>query len=1107
MKRKRYLPLILLALFLSYSSTQAQVLTDLISLQEAPTKTNQTMSLEEKLREIENTFNVHIFYKSDEIENKYVNTTDKSEKELVELFRQVLEPLQMGVQQITKNSFVVFEEEIPESEVIQEIVSGEVTDQNTEEPLPGVNITVKGTTTGTSTNADGLFEMTVPSLQDTLVFSYIGYTTQEVPINGQSELNIELETQTISGEELVVVGYGEQERSSLTSAVSDIKGEEVAKKPVFDSRRALQGVAPGVTVIDRGGDPAAANNIQIRIRGNTTIGNNNPLVLVDGIEETDDFGDINPSEIESVTILKDASATAIYGSRGANGVILITTKDPQVGDLSVEYNGYYGIQQLNYKPEHMGLEAYMRLQNEAYSNRPGGQPLYSEQQIQEYINAENRFEYPLPNSMWDATFSTAPQQNQSLQITGGTENINSLLALSYANRGGIIPNFSSDKYGIRLNTNLKISNRINIDTKLTYRKNNSVRPFDDGAVYWRLWHSSQWTVPQFPDGTYGVSNQGHNPYMYAKESGTRKYFQDYLLGNVSTNVDILENLTYTLQVSGQMDLRSHRNFKRAYEINDYFDPEVVVKTVSPNQLTEYRDRVDQLTLRNLLNYQLDFENQQIDLLAGYEQIQKDHEQLTANREGFYNNELPNLNAGSEENWSNTGWEEAERLRSAFGRLRYVYDNRYIFEANARYDGSSKFYGSDNQYSFFPSFSAAWRISNEAFWEPAKPVVSDLKLRGSWGKTGNNSVGLYSFFPGLIQGSYTFGGQLVSTYYQPGLSNQNLTWETTTQADFGVDLEFWQGRLGMTFDYYQKRTEGILLTLPIPGTVGLNASAQNAGVVDNKGWEFSVSHSNVVSNDFSYSISANLSDVKNEVIDLAGTGPYYGGREDVLVTQEGEEINSLFGYKALGYFESEEEIQNHPTIVSKDATFPGDLKYADLNNDGVINGDDRTVIGSTVPRYTFGINTNLNYRNFDLSFFIQGVGRADAIPIGASREGGNWEGFTLDIASDYWTPENTDARFPRREKRSRKNQSYHSSWWVIDASYIKLKNINLGYTIPSEVLQKVGLNIRSVRLFASGTNLFTLSEATEWGLDPEFPSGRLNYYPQTKVYSFGINLQF
>ncbi|HLR32892.1 MAG TPA: TonB-dependent receptor [Fodinibius sp.] len=989
----------------------------------------------------------------------------------------------------------------------QEQISGKVTDAESGETLPGVNILVKRTTIGISTGEDGEFELTVPSLQDTLVVSFVGYQTQEVPIDGRAELTISLIAQTIIGDEMVIVGYGEQERSSLTSAVTDIDGDVIARKPVFDSRRALQGLAPGVTVIDRGGDPAAENNIQIRIRGNTTIGNNDPLILVDGIEETDDFGDINPADIESVTVLKDASATAIYGSRGANGVILVTTKDSREGDLQVEYNGNYGIQELSNKPEHMGLEEYMRLQNVAYSNRPGGQPFYTEEEIQEYVNAENRFQYPLPNTMWDATFSPAPQQNHSMRFSGGNETISSLLSLSYANQDGIIPNFSSDKYKVRLNTDYKVSDRIQLSSKLLYRKNNSVRPFDDGAVYWRLWHSSQWTVPQYPDGTYGVSNQGHNPLLYAEESGTRKYYQNYLLGNINADVNLLNNLTFTFQANGQLDLRSHRNFKRAYEVNDYYDPSVIVKSVSPNQLTEWRNQEDKLTLRSLLNYQLDLDKQGINLLAGYEQIQGSNERLTATRQNFHNNQLRNLNAGSEENWENSGRETDTRLRSVFGRLNYSYDDRYLLEANARYDGSSKFYGSNNQYSFFPSFSAAWRISNEQFWEPVAPVISDLKIRGSWGRTGNNSVDLYTFFPGLSNGTYSFGGQLVGAYYQSSLSNQNLTWETTTQADVGVDIEFWEGLFGLTFDYYEKRTDGILLTLPIPGAVGRDAAPQNAGIVDNKGWELVLSHRNIVSEDVSYSITANLSDVKNEVVDLVGTGPYLSGRKDLFVTQEGEEINALYGYKALGYFESEQEIQNYPTMVDKDNTFPGDLKYADLNEDGVINGEDRTVIGSTVPRYTFGINTNLNYRNFDLSFFIQGVGQADAVPMGSARTAGDWEGFAMEMATDYWTPENTDARFPRPQKRSNKNRLINSSWWVVDASYLKLKNLNIGYTIPSDVLQNMGIDIRSLRIFASGTNLFTLSEATDWGLDPEFPSGRLNYYPQTRLYSVGINLKF
>ncbi len=970
-------------------------------------------------------------------------------------------------------------------------------------PLPGVNVVVKGTTIGTTTDAEGAYELGVPSLQDTLVFSFVGYQNKEVAIAGRSVVDVEMATGVLKTEELVVVGYGEQEEGSISSAVTQVSGTEITEKNTADTRQALQGIAPGVLIIDSGGEPGR-QGVDIRIRGNTTIGNTYPLILVNGIEQ--DFSDLNPHNIESISVLKDASAAAIYGSRAANGVVLVQTKEPVAGAFQVSYDGYYGIDRLSQEPDQLDTESYMRLRNEAMMNLPGGgEPEFTEEEIQEHLNSDDPLRHPPHNAFWGALFSPGPRQNHSLAFSGGSDQIRARLALNYFDQEGIIPNFRETRKQVRLNAAFDVSDNISLDGNLMYRRKDNLRPFDIGGIYFELWHlGGGFTVPKYPDGTYGIGPRGTNPLLSAEISGERNHSDDYFLANFQGEVELLDNLSFSSQFGGHTNFATNSNFGNEYVIRDYYT-DAVTRTSGFNRLNEYRARNQRWTWRSLLNYDLALGKNQIELLSGYEQTWDRFQNVNAFRNQFYNNSLRALRAGSRENSDNYGDVTEERLRSVFGRARYVYAGKYILEASARYDGSSKFFGADNQYAFFPAISGAWRVSQEGFWEALKPGISNLKLRASWGKTGNNTVGLYTFFEGINVGTnYVFGGDLVRTASSAGLVNRDLTWETTTEWDVGLDAEFLEGRFGLTFDYYQKRTEGILLTLPIPDVVGLNAPPQNAGRVDNTGWELGLTHQNAVGEDFSYSVKANLSDFTNEVVDLAQTGPYF---PYLTVTKVGESLNALWGYKALGLFQSEEEIANYPTWAGKDNTFPGDIKYADLNGDGELTPADRTVIGNLDPHYSFGISTNMQYKSFDFSFFVQGVGQQDRMTTGAARECGNWGSLTLELCEDYWTPQNTDARIPRPQNRSRKNTTgaVNSSWWVIDASYVKLKNLQLGYTLPSGLTSRFGAD--QLRIYVSGRDLLTFSEATKWGLDPEFRPGRLNYYPQTSSYSVGVNLQF
>jgi len=984
-------------------------------------------------------------------------------------------------------------------------ITGKITTQEGV-PLPFINVLVKGTTMGTTTDFDGNYNIIVAS-DAMIIFSYVGYKTQEVPVEGRTEINVQLLEDVSTLDEVVVVGYGTQKRTSISSAVSEISNDALSSKPMSDVRQMLQGEAPGLNIVDQGGGPGN-NNIRMLIRGNTTLGGTQPLILVDGIEQN--LSDLNPDNIQSISILKDASATSIYGSRGANGVILVTSKNPKANDLSFSYNGSYGIESPTITPEHLGVEEYLRLQNVAQVNAGNVAP-YTEDQIQQYVqnvNQGNLLEYPLPNAFFNEVFNPGPIQNHQIAIGGGSEKVRSRLSGQILSQDGILPNYNFKRLEIRSDNSIHPTDWISIDASLTYRRKDLQEPYNTNGVIFDIWHGSQWGVPQYPNGVFGNNSVNKNPLRDATLRGTSENISHNFIGNFKAKIEIGSHLDYTFQFGGNQQFNHSKRFQNRFQIFEY-DVENMVLTDkllfsnSNNSLEENKGEYRQLTLRNLLNYNNIFGKNEVNLLLGYEEIKTDNNNLFAFRQNFYSNSLQVINAGSLENLNNGGFATEERLRSGFSRLNYSYDDKYLFEANARYDGSSKFYGSDNQYGFFPSFSTAWRMSNEKFWKGLSETFSDLKLRGSWGITGNNTVALYTFFPGLNIGSnYSFGGNLVSTAASTGLVNQDLTWEETTQTNFGLDAEFWGGLLNFSFDLWNKKTEGILLALPVPATVGFEGSPQNAGRVDNSGWDFSFQHRDIVSDDFNYTLSGNISNFHNEVVDLAGTGPYIS---ETSIIKEGESLNSIWGYKSLGLFQSQEEIENSATYAGTNNTFPGDMKFADLNNDGRITPEDKTVIGSSDPHYSFGLNLGMNYKNFDFGMLLQGVGEQDRIPIGASIEGGNWLGFTLDVINDYYTPDNPDAFIPRPQKNSRKNNTPEvlSDKFVVDASYVRLKNIQFGYSIPKSSIEKFGA--KNLRFYVSGTNVFTISESKKWGLDPEFQSGRLGYYYQTSQYVVGAQI--
>ena len=982
-------------------------------------------------------------------------------------------------------------------------VQGTITDQRNGEALPGVNILVKGTTTGTVSDVDGNYSINVPSDNDTLVFSSIGYITQEVAVNGRSVVDLALREDVQSLSEVVVVGYGTQKKVSLTNAVSQVSGESIEKRPVANIQQSLQGFAPGVTVLDQGGAPGNST-ANIRIRGITTLGDdskNNPLIIVDGIEQRMD--DINPNDIESVSVLKDAASTAIYGSRAANGVILITTKRGSAGKVSITYDGYYALQDAINRPEHMALEPYLRLENVAHLNA-GREAPYSEEYIREYVANAPSPEYPLPFPWWRrdelGILKLAPQQNHTLSVSGGSEIIKARMSIRHQNIDGIAPNFSDKTNEFRLNTDYKASEKLRFSADLNYRASESHLPGDgETRIFQYMLHASKFSWPKYETGEYGLGPQVNNPLLFAELTGDRRTLNDYLVGSIKGEYEILPGLAFSTQYALRYSNTQRKDFSNKYFNRDPVTDRFVQRQV--NTLTEIRRNLKEFTLNSLLQYTGDFGQHGITALLGYSTIDNSENEIEAFRQDFYNNQVRSLNQGSTENRDATGFDADYGLRSYFSRVNYSYADKYLVEINARYDGSSRF-SKGNRYSFFPSFSAGWRLSEEAFWDGLESTVNELKLRGSYGATGNQAVGLYSFYKTLSAINYSFDGEPVVGYAQRNFANRDLSWETTFQLDVGLDVGLLDDRILFTFDYYNKRTEDILLDLPIPSVVGLRAPPQNAGVVLNRGYEISANYRG--GNEFRYDIGLNFSDNHNEVLDLVGTGPYIDGSSPnpTFIVKEGLPVNSHWGYLTDGYFQTQQEADNYPTLTAN--PMPGDVKYVDRNEDGVLNPDDRTFIGRSFPRFNYGMTTNFGYKNFELYTQWQGAAGHKIMLGGAWNHQATHEAFTHAIYEDYWTPENPNARFPRPVKGDTRNRQT-SERNVIDSDYLRLKNITLSYTVPASLMDKLFLS--HARVYAGVTNVLTISDLNEWNIDPEAPSGRLQYYPQVRTYTLGANIRF
>jgi TonB-linked SusC/RagA family outer membrane protein len=1063
----------------------------------------ENQNVRQVLVQLQEVANVRFTYSSAIIPSRHKVTVRAVNKPLSQILDQVFEQTQIKYKLVGKqiilqkavttprveNRINFLESEEP---VFDRNIKGTVRDSGGE-PLPGVSIMVKNTQRGTTSNMDGTFQVEIPDSQNALVFSFVGYESKEVLVGSESIVDVVLQVDVKSLSEVVVVGYGTQKKVNLTGSVSVVTGDELAKRPVGQTSTALQGTVPGLTVTQRSGQPGRDGSA-LRIRGVGTTGDSNPLVIVDGVESN--INNIDPNEIESISVLKDASSASIYGSRAANGVILITTKRGSQKGFSVNYNTYVGWQSPTDMPKIVNGLDHMKLINEAYTNT-GRSALYTDQQIQDYTTKGSSDRDQFPDTDWQKLTMTenGSMQSHYLGITGGTDRVRMLGSFSFLDQNGVIPNTNFKRYNLRLNTDAQITDKLSAAVDIFLRRTDLTEPsVGTGYVFHWMRRIPANQAGILSTGQYGEGWNGDHPLGKAKDGGLNRENAISSIINMNLKYQPTKWLTANLIYAPKFNLPHSKSFNNTLQTYRW-DGSPSYATPVRNSLNEDMSREWYNNLRGTLSASKSFGGvHNLDVLLGYQQEDQLNRSLTAYREVFLLPDYQEINSGNRENERTGGTASHWALRSFFGRVNYNYKEKYLFEANARYDGSSRF-AKGNKYAIFPSFSAGWRIIEEPFMQSLASTITDLKLRASWGKLGNQNIGLYPFaaFVGIGNSNYVFDNAIRTGASLNVMANSAIQWETTTVSNLGVDLTMWNN-FNFSFEYYQRRTTDILLQLDIPTMIGLTAPYQNAGIVDNKGWDLTAAYRNKVG-DLTYGVTLNLSDVKNKVVDMRGVF-----RTDRTVNNEGSPVGSFFGYVADGFFQNAAEVADHATQFGNVAA--GDIRYIDYNNDGIINNQDQRVIGSNIPRYTYSSNFDFGYRGFDLSLFLQGVGKADGYLTGHGIMP-FFEGSTIqEYQRNSWRPNNTGAEFPRLAFNE-SNNIQNSSFWMRDASYLRLKNVQLGYNFPKSFLKE---KIQKLRLYASGQNLLTFDRFYP-GFDVEAPVGNAGWYPQMKVFTVGLDVRF
>lgn len=1048
--------------------------------------------------------NIRILYSEDNLPKGRYVTLSVRDTPVMDVLGMILKDTHLKFR-VLENGLVVIS---PQNNEIKDIVvRGQVTDAK-KETLPGVSVKLKGTTIGAITDLEGRYTINVPDNNSILVFTYIGYVTQEVSVNNQTTINVTLEALDTALDEVVVVGYGTQRKKDLTGSVSSINAKDVGERRTVQISEALQGTMSGVTVTRSSGAPGSGSSILIR--GITTIGTNAPLFIVDGVPNSN-IDNVNPNDVENITVLKDAASASIYGSRGAAGVVLVTTKRAKAGQSSFDYNYEYGLQKPTALPEYTNSPDYMRYFNEQATNDGASAGPFSNTWITGFADslAKKLNRFPFFDTDWQEEVMNnkyAPRTRHDLVFTMGTDKVKTKASLGYSKSDALYENYDYERYLLRINNDLKISDKLNSNLDITYKRTQTQNIAGESPIYLSRILPGVYGA-YYSDGRYSNGKDGRNPVAQINEGGFDKGWLNQFGARLAFNYKPVKGVTLTALVSPTFDLNKSKGFEKQIKYYDFANPsQLISQNRARTFLGESRSEGFTANGQLLANYVTTINSSHnFDLLAGYEENYSIFESLGASREGFALSDFPYLNTGSTELRDNSGSASESALRSFFGRLQYNFKNRYYLQGNLRHDQSSRF-SREFRNALFPSFSAGWNISEEAFMKNI-PAISYLKLRGGWGNAGNERIGNYPY-----QATISFSNSL---FYQNGVvvpltgggqveyAVNDISWETTTSTDVGIDAGFLNDRLNLSAGYFIKKTNDILLRLDIPNYLGYDNPFQNAGTLQAKGWELDLGWRDKIGQGINYSIAFNLSDTKTKVLNLKGT--QFRGDQAIL---EGGEFNEWFGYRSAGLFQSQAEITGAALINAN--TKPGDVRYQDINGDGKITPEgDKVFLGGSLPRYNYGGNIRMDYKKVDFGMVLQGVGKkrsvlSDNIIRPFAEAFGN---VPMEVVGNFWSRNNTAeqnlaAKYPRLSRISESNNYQMSDFYMISGAYFRVKNLTLGYTLEGkDLLTKAG--VRAVRFYATANDVAVFSKFPKhW--DPEVGTSS---YPIVTTFLGGVNLTF
>lgn len=993
-------------------------------------------------------------------------------------------------------------------------ITGIVTDQNGD-PIIGATVMEKGTQNGTVTDTNGNFALSVDD-GARLDITYIGFAPMTLRPNGNGKLTVTMSENAASLNEVVVVGYGTMKKKDLTGAVGTINDQILTDRHSTDISTALQGAVSGLSVTRNSGEPGTSGTL--RLRGVTTISTSDPLVIVDGVPGELDM--VNPDDVEQISVLKDAASAAIYGSRAAAGVILIQTKRAKKGDLRLIYNYEYASQSPTAKPKYVGAVQFMKMANELRynDNQSGGEnQVYTQDVIDNYTQLRQNTPDLYGDTNWyDEIFkSSAPRQTHSVNLLGGGDKVATKVSLRYDRIEGLYAHLNREQYTARVNNDLTFNKYIQAHIDINFRKNkNSNTTF---SPYGRTPSAALPPVylARWSDGRLADVKDGNNPLAWMSDDSGRQQTDNNRIG-FKGEVDILpiDGLKISLIAAPNFEWNHIKTFNKRLGYTHLETPNVISGYYNTTtSLTERRNKVSDFTTQVLVNYTKSFGLHDINVLGGYENYHYKYDNMSGSGDRFELTSYPYLDLASSDYQRVTGNAAEYAYRSWFGRLNYAYANKYLFEFNIRHDGSSRF-SSDNRWATFPSVSGGWVISEEKFMLPTRFWLDQLKVRASWGKLGNERIGSYYPYQTSIDFTQMLlmnGGQASSATAasQTTYAVRDITWETTSSWDVGLDAVLLNSRLTFTFDLYRKKTTDMLLPVQIPMFLGYENPNVNAGDMHTNGWDLELGWRDKVG-DFHYGARFNLSNAKSKMGNLNGTVTYRS--DGNAITREGSEYQQFYGYHSLGIYQTQEQVDKSAKI--NNSVKVGDLQYEDISGpDGVPDGKisaeyDRVLLKSSMPHFIYGFTFNADWHGLDASMAIQGVGEqweriTDNM---ASGYKDSWYSFPQNIAGKYWSPYNSEAqnqhaKYPRLTQTNANSNFAMSDFWLFNNHYLRMKNITIGYTFPGRITEK--FFVKRLRLYVSGNDLFSINNCPS-GWDPESLD---TYYPIMRSVMFGVNVNF